>query len=95
MSALTPGEQSSKRLFWMSPPEGAAAIFHDWRHSEKELNTIFAQDPRFHSIIDPKSADSVPYRSELAQTKRFGERLRCDRVFRERLAADPVATVKA
>jgi radical SAM family RiPP maturation amino acid epimerase len=95
MSALTSGEQSSKRRFWMPPSEGAAAIFHDWRHSEKELNTIFAQDPRFHSIIDPKSADSVPYRSELAQTKRFEERLRCDRVFRERLAADPVATVKA
>ena len=94
MSAPPPEEESAERHFWMSPPEGAAAIFHDWRHSEKELHGVFAQDSRFHSIIDPKSADSVPYLSELAQTKRFGERLRCDRVFRERLAADPAATVK-
>jgi radical SAM family RiPP maturation amino acid epimerase len=61
----------------------------DWRETERELAAVWRDDPRFRSLIEPRDARHVPYASDLAHVKRFGERWRADRAFREALPDDP------
>ena len=74
---------------WTTPPEGVAAVFRDWRSTARELDEIFRSDTRFRPLISPLEARSVPYAHEIAHVKRFAERWRSDRRFREELPADP------
>ena len=67
----------------------------DWERSEAELEAIFRQHPDlFRPMIEPVPARTSPYAAELAHVKRFGERWRADRSFREALPVDPAAAVK-
>src|SRR6202043_82644 len=51
---------------------------------------IFQQQPdRFSPMIEPGPAREVSYAPELAAVKRFGERWRADRSFRDSLPSDP------
>ena len=71
---------------WVTPPVAG----HDWRRTERELADVWrAQGDRFQSVIEPLAARAVSYADELAHVKRFGERWRADRAFREALAGDP------
>jgi radical SAM family RiPP maturation amino acid epimerase len=67
----------------------------DWPAMEAELLEVFRDYPdRFQPMIEPRAARSVPYASELAAVKRFGERWRADRAFREALPVDPLAVAR-
>ena len=67
----------------------------DWLRMEAELLEVLRQYPdRFQPMIEPVPAREVPYASELAAVKRFGERWRADRNFREALPKDPVAVAR-
>jgi radical SAM family RiPP maturation amino acid epimerase len=62
---------------------------------EAELLEVFRELPgRFQPMIEPVPARSVPYARELSLVKRFGERWRADREFREALPKDPVAVAR-
>ncbi len=64
----------------------------DWGRSEAELEAIFREHPDlFRPMIEPLAAREAPYAAELAAVKRFGERWRADRAFREALPGDPAA----
>jgi radical SAM family RiPP maturation amino acid epimerase len=71
---------------WVTP--GIAG--NDWRRTERELAEIWRTHPQhFQSVVEPVAARRVAYASELAHVKRFGERWRADRAFREALPDDP------
>ncbi len=62
----------------------------DWRDTERELMEIWLSQPEtFESLIEPRDVAHVPYAGDLANVKRFAERWRADRAFREALPADP------
>jgi radical SAM family RiPP maturation amino acid epimerase len=75
---------------------GAAATYDckpDWRATEAELEALFATFPgTFESLIDPCVPVDPEYASELAHLKRFIERWRGDRAFREALSLSPQRT---
>ncbi len=80
----------------VSPPVGLderttpGAWGKDWRDTERELTEIWLSQPdAFQSLIEPREAADVPYASDVAHVKRFAERWRADRAFREALPADP------
>jgi len=63
----------------------------DWQRMEAELLGVLREYPdRFRPMIEPVPARESPYAAELAAVKRFGERWRADRAFREALPKDPV-----
>lgn len=62
-----------------------------WRVTEAELASILANGPEMVSLIDPLKVTDEAYASEVAEVKRFAERWRADRTFRERLPGDPAA----
>src|SRR5689334_13149103 len=63
----------------------------DWQRMEAELLGVLREYPdRFRPMIEPVPARESPYAGELAAVKRFGERWRADRAFREALPKDPV-----
>jgi radical SAM family RiPP maturation amino acid epimerase len=66
-----------------------AAVFRDWRSTARELDEIFRSDSRFRPLLSPLDARAVPYAHEIAHVKRFAERWRSDRRFREELPRDP------
>jgi radical SAM family RiPP maturation amino acid epimerase len=67
----------------------------DWTRMEAELLGVFRDYPeRFRPMIEPVPARQSPYAAELAAVKRFGERWRADRAFREALPQDPVGVAK-
>jgi radical SAM family RiPP maturation amino acid epimerase len=67
----------------------------DWARMEAELLAVFRDYPdRFRPMIEPIPARQSPYAAELAAVKRFGERWRADRTFREALPHDPVGVAK-
>lgn len=64
-----------------------------WSATEAELEALFGTFPgTFESLIDPRAPFDHAYASELAHLKRFIERWRADRSFREALVAAPSAT---
>lgn len=67
----------------------------DWRRMEAELLEVLREYPdRFQPMIEPVPAREAPYAAELAAVKRFGERWRADRAFREALPGDPAAVAR-
>jgi radical SAM family RiPP maturation amino acid epimerase len=67
----------------------------DWRETERELTEIWLSQPEtFQSLIEPREARDVPYAAELAHVKRFAERWRADRAFRDALPGDPHGVTK-
>ena len=60
-----------------------------WQVTEAEIKSILTEKPQeFQSLIEPLQARDVAYASDLAHLKRFIERWRADRSFREALPAD-------
>jgi len=67
----------------------------DWSRMETELLEVLRRYPdRFRPMIEPVPARESPYAAELSAVKRFGERWRADRNFREALPRDPVAVAR-
>jgi radical SAM family RiPP maturation amino acid epimerase len=61
-----------------------------WHDTEAEIRSILAENPEeFQSLIEPLEVRDGRYASDLAHLKRFIERWRADRSFREALPADP------
>ncbi len=64
-----------------------------WQVTEAEIKSILTEEPQeFQSLIEPLQARDVAYASDLAHLKRFIERWRADRSFREALPADAVGS---
>jgi radical SAM family RiPP maturation amino acid epimerase len=60
-----------------------------WQITEAEIRSILTERPQeFQSLIEPLQARNVAYASDLAHLKRFIERWRADRSFREALPSD-------
>lgn len=67
----------------------------DWARAKAELHEVFREHSAlFRPMIEPGPSREVSYAAELAAVKRFGERWRADRVFREALPADPVGVAR-
>ena len=92
MSAA-PDNSPKSQPFWMNDPE-QNGLFEDWASEEAIIGEVLRTDPRFGSIIDPRSAQDLPYTHELAAIKRFTERHRADPSFRQAVQENPQAAVE-
>lgn len=88
-----PGASSSTASA-LSPGVPSASHKPGWRETEAELREILEGDGDLQSLINPLAMLDRDYAREVADVKRFCERWKADRDFRETLPSDPHGVVQ-
>ncbi len=90
---IMPGALSSTANA-LSPAQSPSAHKPCWQETEAELRSILEREGDLQSLIDPGAIADRDYAREVAEVKRFCERWKADREFREALPEAPLGVVR-